>query len=101
MEALEEIQESYSRMDPRLNEIFLKMVTGNFIDVYPNPEHGKQQGGYTYELYSFKSPGLIFFNYMALLATRRHSLMNWGMGLIYTLWTIPSISSIVQVLFMN
>jgi oligoendopeptidase F len=61
--ALQEIQKSYSRMDPRFNEIFLMMVTGNFIDVYPDPEHGKQPGGYTYGLCSLKSPALVFLNY--------------------------------------
>ena len=95
---MEEIQESYSRMDPRFNEIFLKMLTGNFIDVYPNPEHENSK---EVTLMNSIHSSLLALFMMALLATRRHSLMNWGMGLIYILWAIPSISSIVQALFMN
>ncbi len=55
-ESLQEIQKSYSGMDPIFNEIFLKTVTGNFIDVYPDPEHGKQPGGYSYGLCALKAP---------------------------------------------
>ncbi|HWR26138.1 MAG TPA: M3 family oligoendopeptidase [Methanosarcina sp.] len=67
VESLQEIQKSYSRMDPIFNEIFLKTVTGNFIDVYPDPEHGKQPGGYSYGLCALKAPTLIFINYNGLI----------------------------------
>lgn len=43
IEALQEIQKSYSRMDSRFNEIFLMMVTGSFIDVYPDPNMENSQ----------------------------------------------------------
>ncbi len=67
IESLQEIQKSYSGMDPIFNEIFLKTVTGNFIDVYPDPEHGKQPGGYSYGLCALKAPTLIFINYNGLI----------------------------------
>jgi len=67
IESLKEIQKSYSGMDPIFNEIFLKTVTGNFIDVYPDPEHGKQPGGYSYGLCALKAPTLIFINYNGLI----------------------------------
>jgi oligoendopeptidase F len=63
IDALQEIQKSYSRMDPRFNEIFLKIVTGNFVDVYADPEHGKQPGAYSIDLFALKAPALIFLNY--------------------------------------
>ena len=71
IESLQEIQKSYSRMDPIFNEIFLKTVTGNFIDVYPDPEHGKQPGGYSYGLCALKAPTLIFINYNGLIDDQR------------------------------
>ncbi|MHB8102408.1 MAG: M3 family oligoendopeptidase [Methanosarcina sp.] len=67
IESLQEIQKSYSGMNPIFNEIFLKTVTGNFIDVYPDPEHGKQPGGYSYGLCALKAPTLIFINYNGLI----------------------------------
>ena len=67
IESLQEIQKSYSGMDPIFNEIFLKTVTGNFIDVYPNPENGKQPGGYSYGLCALRAPTLIFINYNGLI----------------------------------
>lgn len=81
VEALQEIQNSYSRMDPRFNEIFLKMVTGNFIDVYPDPEHGKQPGGYTYSLCSLKSPALVFLNYNGLISDQKAITHELGHGI--------------------
>jgi oligoendopeptidase F len=81
VEALQEIQNSYSRMDPRFNEIFLKMVTGNFIDVYPDPEHGKQPGGYTYSLCSLKSPALVFLNYNGIISDQKAITHELGHGI--------------------
>ncbi|MDY0130118.1 MAG: M3 family oligoendopeptidase [Methanosarcina vacuolata] len=81
VEALQEIQNSYSRMDPRFNEIFLKMVTGNFVDVYPDPEHGKQPGGYTYSLCSLKSPALVFLNYNGLISDQKAITHELGHGI--------------------
>ena len=81
IESLQEIQKSYSRMDPIFNEIFLKTVTGNFIDVYPDPEHGKQPGGYCFELFPLKSPGLIFTNYNGLIRDQKTITHELGHGI--------------------
>ena len=81
IESLQEIQKSYSRMDPIFNEIFLKTVTGNFIDVYPDPEHGKQPGGYCYELCAMKSPALIFVNYNGLIRDQKTLTHELGHGI--------------------
>lgn len=66
-DTLLKIQKSYSKMDPRFNEVFLKTVTGNYIDVYPAPESGKQPGGYCFPLVALQSPSMIFMNYRGLL----------------------------------
>lgn len=66
-DALEEVYGSYSSMDPAFREILMKTVTGNYIDVYPNPEGGKQSGGYCIDLCARKLPALIFLNYKGLL----------------------------------
>ena len=71
VDALKEIQKSYSWMDPNFKEIFLKIATGDFIDVYPDPEHGKQPGGYCTDLCALKSPPLIFINYDGLLRDQK------------------------------
>ena len=81
LEALQEIQKSYSRMDPRFNEIFLKTVTGNFIDVYPDPEHGKQPGGYCTDFYALKTPAFIFMNYNGLLSDQKTLTHELGHGI--------------------
>jgi len=79
-ESLQEIQKSYSGMDPCFNEIFLMMVTGNFIDVYPDPEHGKQPGGYTCKLCSLKAPPLIFLNYDGIISDQKMLTHELGHG---------------------
>ena len=71
VDALKEIQKSYSGIDPNFKEIFLKIATGDFIDVYPDPEHGKQPGGYCTDLCALKSPPLIFINYDGLLRDQK------------------------------
>ncbi len=71
IDALKEIQKSYSRMNPNFKEIFLKMVNGNFVDVYPDPEHGKQPGGYCTDSCALKAPPLIFINYDGLLRDQK------------------------------
>lgn len=80
-DALQEIQKSYSRMDSSFNEIFLKMVTGNFIDVYPDPEHGKQPGDYCYGLCALKSPALIFMNYNGIISDQKALTHELGHGI--------------------
>lgn len=80
-DALQEIQKSYSGMDSSFNEIFLKMVTGNFIDVYPDPEHGKQPGGYCYGLCALKSPALIFMNYNGIISDQKALTHELGHGI--------------------
>ena len=79
--ALQEIQKSYSGMDPRFNEIFLKTVTGNFIDVYPAPENGKQPGGYCYGLFALKAPALIFMNYNGIISDQKTLTHELGHGI--------------------
>lgn len=71
IDALREIQKSYSMMDLHFKEIFLKMVTGSFIDVYPDPEHGKQPGGYCTDSCALKAPPLIFMNYDGLIRDQK------------------------------
>ena len=81
LEALEEIQKSYAGMDPSFNEIFLETVTGNFIDVYPDPEHGKQPGGYCYGLCPIKAPALIFTNYNGIISDQKTITHEMGHGI--------------------
>jgi oligoendopeptidase F len=71
VEALQEIQKSYVKMGPNFNEIFLKIVSGNFIDVYPDPEQGKQPGAYCTDFFALKTPALIFINYNGLLIDQK------------------------------
>jgi len=87
IDALKEIQKSYFRMDSHFKEIFLKTTTGDFIDVYPDPEHGKQPGGYCTDLCALKSPSLIFINYDGLIRDQKtlthelgHSINFYLMG---------------------
>ncbi|MFZ2499765.1 M3 family oligoendopeptidase [Methanosarcina sp.] len=81
IDALQEIQKSYSRMDPRFNKIFLMTVNGNFIDVYPDPENGKQPGGYCYGLSALKAPALIFINYNGLISDQKTLTHELGHGI--------------------
>jgi oligoendopeptidase F len=78
IDALKEVQKSYSRMDPSFKEIFLKMVTGSFIDVYPDPEHGKQPGSYCTNSCALKAPPLIFMNYDGLLRDQKTLIHELG-----------------------
>ncbi len=71
IDALREIQKSYSGMNPSFKEIFVNMVTGSFIDVYPDPEHGKQPGGYCTGSCALKAPPLIFMNYDGLIRDQK------------------------------
>ncbi len=80
-DALQEIQKSYSKMDPRFNKIYLKMVTGNFVDVYPDPEHGKQSGAYCTDLCAIKSPALVFINYNGLINDQKALTHELGHGI--------------------
>lgn len=66
-DSLKEIYNSYDKLDPAFREVFLKAVTGNYIDVYPNPEGGKQPRGYCASLWPLMKPSLIFLNYQGLL----------------------------------
>jgi oligoendopeptidase F len=87
VDALQEIQKSYSKMNSSFNDIFLKMIYGNFIDVYPDPEHGKQPGGYSTDLCAIKSPALVFINYNGIISDQKalthelgHSINFYLMG---------------------
>jgi len=62
-DALKDIEASLFGMDPAFRAIFAETATSNSIDVYPNPDHGKQPGGFTMSVYALKRPALIFLNY--------------------------------------
>lgn len=66
-DALKEIEASLVQMDPAFNQIFIKTVTSNSVDVYPNPDHGKQSIQYAQDLCALKRPSLVFLNYQGLI----------------------------------
>ena len=66
-DALKELEASIAQMDPAFNQIFIKTVTNNSVDVYPNPDHGKQPKQYAMDLCALKRPSLIFLNYKGLI----------------------------------
>jgi oligoendopeptidase F len=66
-DALKEIKASLAQMDPAFNQIFVKTVTSNSVDVYPNPDHGKQSIQYAQDLCALKRPSLVFLNYQGLI----------------------------------
>ncbi len=68
-DALIEIQESYSQMDPVFNDIFIETVTGNFTDVYP--ESGKLPGCYCLPICALQSPSLMLMNYQGLIQDKK------------------------------
>ena len=70
-DSLVEIQESYSLMDPVFNDIFIETVTGNYLDVYPDPDDGKQPGGYAISMCALQSPSIIFMNYNGLIGDKK------------------------------
>lgn len=86
-DSLVEIQESYSRMDPVFNDIFIETVTGNYLDVYPDPDNGKQPGGYAISMCALQSPSIIFMNYNGLIGDKKtithelgHNINFYSMG---------------------
>ncbi|MDD3248309.1 MAG: M3 family oligoendopeptidase [Methanosarcina sp.] len=81
VDALKSIQKSYAGMDPRFNDIFLEMATGNFIDVYPDPENGKQPGGYCTDLCALQAPSMIFMNYNGLISDQKDLTHELGHGI--------------------
>ncbi len=66
-DALKEIDASLAQMDPAFTQAFIKTVTSNSVDVYPNPDHGKQSIEYAQDLCALKRPALIFLNYNGLI----------------------------------
>ena len=84
-DSLLEIQNSYSGMDPVFNDIFIKTVTGNYIDVYPDPENGKQPGGYAFSMCALKSPSIIFLNYNGLINDKKTITHELGHGISFYL----------------
>jgi oligoendopeptidase F len=66
-DALKEIEASFSKMDPEFNRIFIKTVTSGSVDVYPNPDGGKQSSEFAQDLCALKSPALVFLNYQGLI----------------------------------
>lgn len=68
---LKEIAASFSKMDPAFKQIFIKTATSNSVDVYPNPDHGKQSIQFTEDLFALKRPALVFLNYKGLIDDKR------------------------------
>ena len=66
-DALKEIEASLAQMDPAFDQTFIKTVTSNSVDVYPNPDHGKQSIQYAQDLCALKRPALVFLNYNGLI----------------------------------
>lgn len=66
-DALAEIEASLAQMDPAFGQAFIKTVTSNSVDVYPNPDHGKQSIQYAQDLCALKRPALVFLNYKGLI----------------------------------
>jgi oligoendopeptidase F len=66
-DALKEIEASFSRMNPEFNRIFVKTVTSRSVDVYPNPDGGKQSSEFAQDLCALKRPALVFLNYQGLI----------------------------------
>ena len=69
--ALRQTEASFSKMDPAFKQIFIKTATSNSVDVYPNPDHGKQSIEFAEDLYALKRPALIFLNYKGLIDDKR------------------------------
>ncbi|MDD1751039.1 MAG: M3 family oligoendopeptidase [Methanothrix sp.] len=66
-DTLSNISASYAAMDPAFQDIFTKTTTSGSIDVYPNPEGGKQPGGYCLDMCALRRPALIFMNFKGLM----------------------------------
>lgn len=70
-DTLSSISASYAGMNPAFHEIFIKTTTSGSIDVYPNPEGGKQHGGYCQSMCALRRPALIFMNFKGLMADQK------------------------------
>jgi len=66
-EALKEIEASFAQMDPEFYRILIKTVTSGSVDVYPNPDGGKQSTEFAQDLCALKRPALVFLNYQGLI----------------------------------
>lgn len=66
-DAVEEIYASLAHMDPAFEEAFIKTVTSNSVDAYPNQDHGKQSIQYAQDLCALKRPALVFLNYNGVI----------------------------------
>ena len=69
-DAVAEIYASLAQMDPAFWEAFIKTVTSNSVEAYPNPDHGKQSKQYAQDLCALKRPALVFLNYNGLIADK-------------------------------
>ncbi|VVB71477.1 Uncharacterised protein [uncultured archaeon] len=67
IDALKEIEASLALMNPAFDQAFIKTVTSNSVDVYPNPDHGKQSIKYAQDLCALKRSALVFLNYNGLI----------------------------------
>jgi oligoendopeptidase F len=66
-DSLIDINASFSDMDPAFNQILIDTATSNSVDVFPDPDHGKQSMQYAQDLCALKRPALIFLNYKGLI----------------------------------
>ncbi len=67
IDAIKEIDAVLAPMDPAFGQAFIKTVTSNSVDVYPNPDQGKQSIQYAQDLCALKRPALVFLNYNGLI----------------------------------
>jgi oligoendopeptidase F len=69
-DAVEEIYASLAQMAPAFEEAFIRTVTSNSVDAYPNLDHGKKSIQYAQDLCALKRPALVFLNYNGLIADK-------------------------------
>jgi len=110
-----EIYDSLALMDPAFGQAFIKTVTSNSVDVYPNLDHGKQSIQYAQDLCALKRPALVFLNYNGLIddkSTIAHEmghavdfyLMGQSLDYIYcggTIYEMEVPSTFAEELFMD
>lgn len=110
-----EIYNSLALMDPAFGQAFIKTVTSNSVDVYPNSDHGKQSIQYAQDLCALKRPALVFLNYKGLIddkSTIAHEmghaidfyLMGQSLDYIYcggTIYEMEVPSTFAEELFMD
>jgi len=100
-DAVGEIYTSLAFMDPAFAEAFIKTVTSNSIDVYPNPDHGKQSIQYAQDLCALKRPALVFLNYKGLIDDKSTIAHEMGHAIDFYSWVSRWITSTAVAPFMR